>query len=120
MRKGVIIIGEESISILILFIAFAVLLSNFLLLNRRADMELVDERMAFVADNIADYIAKKYVDSKGDVELDKLNITRGNVEVRIGGAQFGRSAPQNANIYVARRLVFVKDQPVLMEVRVWQ
>jgi len=120
MRKGVIIFGEEAISLLVSFLAFALLFSNFLMLNRRTSSDVLGERMQLVADNIADSIVKKYVDSKGDVDLEKLNTTfRSKVEVRVGEAHFGESAPDNVNVYSVRRLVFVKGQPALMEVRVW-
>jgi hypothetical protein len=120
MRKGQIIFGEEAFSLLLSFLAFILLFSSFFMLNRRADSSLLDERMYLVADNIADSVAKKYVDSRGSVDLVKLNTTlKDKVEIIIGGAHFGKSAPDNVNVYYVRRLVFVNGQPSQMEVRVW-
>jgi len=120
MRRGVLIFGEEMLSILVAFIAMMLLGSNFLILERRANLYVADERMSLVADNIADMIAKRYVDSEGNVDVAKLNTTlRDRLEVNIGEAHFGSHAPDNVNVYSARRLVFVNNQPVLMEVKVW-
>jgi hypothetical protein len=120
MRRGVIIFGEEVLSLLMSFLAFALLFSNFFILGRRANSELLSERMQLIADNIADSIAKRYVDSEGNVDLGKLNTTfRDKVEVIVGDTHFGEIAPDNVNVYSARRLVFLNNQPSLMEVRVW-
>ncbi|MEM3555296.1 MAG: hypothetical protein QXF56_01050 [Candidatus Micrarchaeia archaeon] len=121
MRRGVIIFGEEFLSFLVFFLASLLLISNFLLLNKKINSQLIDERMQLVADNIADYIAKKYVDSEGNVDLEKLKVTfRKNVEVRVGGVLLGEKAPDGVDIYAVRRVVFVEGQPAIMEVRVWQ
>ncbi|MCX6775424.1 MAG: hypothetical protein NT130_01055 [Candidatus Micrarchaeota archaeon] len=120
MRKGVLIFGEEMLSILVAFLALMLLGSNFLILEKRTNFYIADERMNLVADNIADMIAKRYVDPRGNVDLVKLNTTfRDKVEVSIGEAHFGSYAPDNVNVYSARRLVFVNNQSVLMEVKVW-
>lgn len=120
MRKGQMILSEGALSLLITFLASILLFSSFFMLNRRTDSDLADERMYLVADNIADLIAKKYVNSAGDVELGRLNSTiRDNVEVTVGGVHFGKPAPDNVNVYSVRRLVFVDGQPSEMEVRVW-
>jgi len=119
MRRGFIILGEEFLSLLAAFLAFMLLLSNFIILNKRSS-SILNERMQLVADNIADTIAKKYVDSEGNVDPNKLNVTlRDKIEVRFGTAHFGGNSPDNVNVYSARRLVFVNGQPLLMEVKVW-
>jgi hypothetical protein len=120
MKRGQIIFAEESLSLLITFLAVILLFTSFFMLNRRTDSDIADERMYLVADNIADSIVKKYVDSKGNVDLEKLNSTiRDNVEVMVSGAHFGGYVPDNVNVYSVRRLVFVNGQPSQMEVRVW-
>jgi hypothetical protein len=121
MRRGILVFGEEFLSLLVFFLASLLLISNFLMLNRKVSSGLIEERMQLVADNIADYIAKKYVDSDGNLDLNKLNITfRRNVEVRVGAVVFGEKAPEGVNLYMVRRLVFVEGEPAIMEVRVWE
>ncbi len=118
--RGQIIFAEEVLSLLMAFLASILLFSSFFMLNRRTNSDIIDERMYFIADNIADSIVKKYTDSSGNVDLAKLNSTiRDNVELTVGGMHFGRSAPDNVNVYSVRRLVFVKGQPSQMEVKVW-
>ena len=120
MRRGIIIFGEEFLSLLMYFLAFVLLTSNFFMLSKRTNSDLLNERMQLIADNIADSIAKMYVNSQGNVDLVKLNITlRDKIEVRVGTTHFGKVAPDNVNVYTTRRLVFVNGQPSLMEVRVW-
>ena len=120
MRKGQMIFAEESFSLLITFLAVVLLFSSFLILNRRTYSSIADERMYLVADNIADVLVKKYVDSRGNLDLTKLNSTiKDKVEVIVGGAHFGSSAPYNVNVYSVRRLVFIYGQPSQMEVKVW-
>jgi hypothetical protein len=120
MRRAQLIFNEEALSMLITFLAVILLFSSFFMLNRRADSDLIGERMYLIADNTADLIAKKYVDSRGNIDLAKLNTTlRDNVEVTVGSAHFGRPAPDNVNVYSVRRLVFVNGQPSQMEVKLW-
>jgi hypothetical protein len=120
MRKGIMIFGEEMLSILITFLALMLLTYNFFTVEKRTNSYAADERMHLIADNIADLIAKRYVDSKGNIDFLRLNITfRDNVEVDIGSRHFGGYAPDNINVYSSRRLVFIDEQPVLMEVKVW-
>jgi len=120
MKKGIIIFGEEMLSLLITFLALTLLASNFLIVEKRTNSYIADERMHLVVDNIADMIAKRYVDSKGNINPAMFNTTfRDKVEVNIGVAHFGSYAPGDVNVYSARRLIFIDDQPVLMEVKVW-
>ena len=120
MKRGIIIFGEEMLSILIAFLAVVLLISNFFMIEKRTNSYIADEKMQLVADNIADMIAKRYVDPKGNIDFVRLNTTfRDNVEVNIGELHLGSSAPDNVNVYSARRLVFMYNQPVLMEVKVW-
>ncbi|NYZ76229.1 hypothetical protein H0N98_03190 [Candidatus Micrarchaeota archaeon] len=120
MRKGQMIFAEESLSLLMAFLATILLFSSFFILNKRTYTDIADERMFLVADNIADSLVKKYVDSAGNLDLTKLNATiKDKVEVAVGGAHFGSSAPDNVNVYSVRRLVFVDGQPSQMEVKVW-
>jgi hypothetical protein len=120
MRKGQMIFAEESFSLLLAFLAVILLFLSFFMLNRRAYSDIADERMYLVADNTADLLIKKYADSRGNLDLTKLNATvRENIEVTVGGAHFGGSAPDNVNVYSVRRLVFIDGQPSQMEVKVW-
>jgi hypothetical protein len=120
MRKGQIIFVEEALSLLMAFLALILLFLSFFMLNSRSNSDLLNERMYLVADNIADLVAKKYVDARGNVDFARLNTTiKDNVEVTVGSAHFGKFAPDNVNVYSVRRLVFVDGQPSQMEVRVW-
>lgn len=81
---------------------------------------MIEQRKVWGADSASDFIAKKYVQADGQLDLAAFDrILPSNVEITVGALHYGANAPLTTNIYASNRLVIVNGRPVALTVKTW-
>jgi hypothetical protein len=114
--------GEELYAIFAVFLALTLILLQNLWITQQVSSKAIDARLALVADNTADLIAKKYVGPDGNLDVERLsNLPLSpTMQITLGATTYGATPPSNASIYVSKRLVFVNSVPESLVVKVWR